>query len=204
MAKKKENKQARDVGKASELSRLPVNKVLPVSFFVKADIVSIEGRKLNEIGELLFLPKSWSESDRNSRFIRAVELFESLAPADGAETMLAMQMVGTHSAAMECLKRAALPDQSFAGRDMALKHAQKLMALYAKQLEALNKHRGKGQQKVTVEHVHVAPGGQAIVGNVATKEQKLIEPENTIDQKAGQYFADEFPQKATKLTATRK
>jgi hypothetical protein len=33
-------------------------------------------------------------------------------------------------------------------------------------LEALNRHRGKGQQKVTVEHVHVHEGGQAIVGNV--------------------------------------
>jgi hypothetical protein len=28
------------------------------------------------------------------------------------------------------------------------------------------RHRGKGQQKGTVEHVHVHNGGQAIVGNV--------------------------------------
>jgi hypothetical protein len=27
-------------------------------------------------------------------------------------------------------------------------------------LDALNRHRGKGQQKVTVEHVHVHSGGQ--------------------------------------------
>jgi hypothetical protein len=33
-------------------------------------------------------------------------------------------------------------------------------------LDALNRHRGKGQQKVTVEHVHVHSGGQAIVGTV--------------------------------------
>jgi hypothetical protein len=33
-------------------------------------------------------------------------------------------------------------------------------------LEALNRHRGKGQQKVTVEHVHVHAGGQAVVGMV--------------------------------------
>jgi hypothetical protein len=33
-------------------------------------------------------------------------------------------------------------------------------------LEALNRHRGKGQQKMTVEHVHVHSGGQAIVGTV--------------------------------------
>jgi len=33
-------------------------------------------------------------------------------------------------------------------------------------LESLNRHRGKGQQRVTVEHVHVHEGGQAIVGNI--------------------------------------
>lgn len=75
-------------------------------------------------------------------------------------------MVGTHDAALECLKRAALSNQTFEGRDMSLKHAQKLMTLYTQQLATLNKHRGKGQQKVTVEHVNVEPGGQAIVGNV--------------------------------------
>jgi hypothetical protein len=33
-------------------------------------------------------------------------------------------------------------------------------------LDALNRHRGKGQQKITVEHVHVHSGGQAVVGIV--------------------------------------
>ena len=107
-----------------------------------------------------------SEDTKHQRVVRAVELYESLEPADGAEGMLAMQMVGTHDAALQCLKRAALSNQTFEGRDMALKHAQKLMTLYAQQLAALDKHRGKGQQKVTVEHVHVEAGGQAIVGNI--------------------------------------
>jgi hypothetical protein len=39
---------------------------------------------------------------------------------------------------------------------------------YAMLLEALNRDRGKGQQKVTVEHVHVHEGGQAVVGVVET------------------------------------
>ena len=75
-------------------------------------------------------------------------------------------MVGTHFAALECLRRAAIHEQGFEAREMNLRQAQKLMSLYTQQLAALNKHRGKGQQKVTVEHVNVAPGGQAIVGNV--------------------------------------
>jgi hypothetical protein len=43
----------------------------------------------------------------------------------------------------------------------------RLSRTYATLLEALNRHRGKGQQKVTVEHVHVHAGGQAVVGMVA-------------------------------------
>ncbi|MFH1974658.1 MAG: hypothetical protein ABIJ52_03745 [Pseudomonadota bacterium] len=44
--------------------------------------------------------------------------------------------------------------------------AIKLMRLYCQQLETLDKHRNKGRQKMTVEHVHVYKGGQAIVGEV--------------------------------------
>ena len=49
-----------------------------------------------------------------------------------------------------------------------LKHATKLLGVYARQVEALDKHRGHGQQKITVEHVNVHAGGQAIVGNLDT------------------------------------
>jgi len=46
-----------------------------------------------------------------------------------------------------------------------------LMRVFAEQLEALQRLRGKtGQQKVTVEHVHVHEGGKAIVGNVAGRK----------------------------------
>jgi hypothetical protein len=69
---------------------------------------------------------------------------------------------------MECLRRSMLDGQTFEGRDQNLKHAAKLLLIYARQIEALNKHRGKGQQKVTVEHVHVEAGGQAMVGHIET------------------------------------
>jgi hypothetical protein len=36
----------------------------------------------------------------------------------------------------------------------------------AAQVEALKRYRSGGEQKMTVQHVHVAEGGQAIVGNV--------------------------------------
>ena len=89
-------------------------------------------------------------------------------PQDEVEAMLASQMVATHLAAMECLKRAQLREQTFQARDMNLRHATKLSRTYAAQVEALSRYRGKGQQKVTVEHVHVHSGGQAIVGAVTS------------------------------------
>jgi hypothetical protein len=43
-----------------------------------------------------------------------------------------------------------------------------LSRTYAAQMAALGKHRNKGKQTVTVQHVNVEGGGQAIVGNVQT------------------------------------
>jgi hypothetical protein len=60
--------------------------------------------------------------------------------------------------------------QTFEGRRENLSQANKLSRTYATLLEALNRHRGKGHQKVTVEHVNVHAGGQAIVGTVQQNE----------------------------------
>jgi hypothetical protein len=78
------------------------------------------------------------------------------------------QLIAAHNAAMECYRRAMIGEQTFEGRRENLAQANKLSRTYAALLEALNRHRGKGQQKVTVEHVHVHAGGQAVVGVVGT------------------------------------
>jgi hypothetical protein len=89
-----------------------------------------------------------------------------IKPKDELEGMIAAQLVACHNAAMECFRRAMLTEQTFEGHRENLNQANKLSRTYATLLEALNRHRGKGAQKVTVEHVHVHEGGQAIVGNV--------------------------------------
>jgi hypothetical protein len=59
-----------------------------------------------------------------------------------------------------------IPKQYAEARRENLAQAGKLSRTFAMLLESLNRHRGKGQQKVTVEHVHVHSGGQAVVGMV--------------------------------------
>ena len=76
------------------------------------------------------------------------------------------QLLVCHNASMECYRRAMIREQTFEGWRENLNQANKLSRTYTALLETLNHHRGKGQQKVTVEHVHVHSGGQAIVGNV--------------------------------------
>jgi hypothetical protein len=58
-------------------------------------------------------------------------------------------------------------DQTFEGTDANVHRAVRLFRVFNDQLQALASLRGQtGQQKVTVKHVHVHEGGQAIVGNL--------------------------------------
>ncbi len=82
------------------------------------------------------------------------------------ESMLIAQMAAVHMAIMTFARRLknveTLPQQ-----DSAERAFNKLARTFAAQVEALRRHRTGGEQKVTVEHVTVNEGGQAVVGNVS-------------------------------------
>ena len=54
----------------------------------------------------------------------------------------------------------------------------KLLRTYTAQVEALAKLRRGGEQTVRVEHVHVYPGGQAIVGSVTPRGGPTVKSED--------------------------
>jgi hypothetical protein len=110
-----------------------------------------------------------ANEDADNKEVRDGATLQRLAgigPRDVIEGMLAAQMVATHEAAMECFRRAHLADQTFEGRQLGLRYGDRLVRSFAALTDALNRHRGKGQQVVRVEHVTVQAGGQAIVGAV--------------------------------------
>ena len=94
----------------------------------------------------------------------ALAAMGQMKPRDAIEGMLMAQLIAAHEAAMECYRRGMIPDQTFEGRRENLNQANKLSRTYAALTDTLNRHRGKGQQRITVEHVNVHAGGQAIVG----------------------------------------
>jgi hypothetical protein len=103
---------------------------------------------------------------RQRQYNAAIAGLIGIAPQDEIEGMIAAQLIATHNATMECYRRAMIGEQTLEGRRDNLNQANKLSRTYATLIEALNRHRGKGQQKVTVEHVDVHAGGQAVVGVV--------------------------------------
>ena len=111
-----------------------------------------------------------SDTETHSRQIRATAAaLAGIGPRDELEGMMATQLIAAHNAAMECYRRAMLVGQTFVGRRENLNQANRLSRTWTTLQGALDKHRGKGQQKVTVEHVHVNAGGQAVVGMVETQ-----------------------------------
>ena len=124
-------------------------------------------RIANDTAQVLWLKYS-DEETKTRQITAAIAGLIGIAPKDELEGMMAAQLIAAHSASMECFRRAMIGDQTFAGRSENLSQANKLSRTFAMLLDALNRHRGKGQQKVTVEHVHVHAGGQAIVGAVGT------------------------------------
>ncbi len=156
--------------------RKATNKPSPVLVPVESSDAIVEAtgtndpelaqRLINQVYETLWLPAELSDEERLQHIRAAIAALRGIKPRDEVEGMLATQMVATHAAAMECLRRSMIQQQSFKGRDNNLRHAAKLLSIFAKQLETLNRNRGKGQQKMTIEHVNVEYLGQATVGHI--------------------------------------
>jgi len=92
---------------------------------------------------------------------------------------------------MECYRRAMISERTFPGWRESLNQANKLSRTYAALIEALGRHRSKGQRRITVEHVSVNAGGQAIVGTVTPggRTAQKFEEQTSATQK----IADEPP-----------
>jgi hypothetical protein len=99
-----------------------------------------------------------------------LSVVKGVEPRDQIEAMLAAQMAAVHMASMTFARRLGhvetIPQQ-----DSASNAFNKLTRTFAAQVEALKRYRSGGEQKMTVQHVHVAEGGQAIVGNVSASAE---------------------------------
>ena len=94
-----------------------------------------------------------------------LSVIKGAKPKDQFEAMLAAQMAAINTATMTFTRRLANVE-TIQQQDSAERALNKLARTFAMQMEALKRYRTGGEQKVTVQHVSVNEGGQAIVGNV--------------------------------------
>ena len=94
-----------------------------------------------------------------------IAAIHEIGPRDALEAMLAVQMIGLHNVAMQRLERAN--ESVSLGEDSHVNAATKLLRVFTALMEALDRHRGKGDPRMVVEHLHVEKGAQAVVGPVS-------------------------------------
>ena len=117
-----------------------------------------------------FFPGSADEVAFNA----ALAVIDGVRPKDEIEAMLAAHMAVTNIALLELVARTrgSIAGHMYQGNgikrlDVLGNLTTKFMRTFTMQVEALARKRRKGEQNVTVKHVHVHAGGQAVVGNVS-------------------------------------
>lgn len=97
----------------------------------------------------------------------AISAIRGIEPRDEVEAMLATQMVAIHNATMRVAEHFTRVENlmQFEAQEKAY---NKLARTFAAQVQALKTYRTGGEQKMVVQHVHVADGGQAVIGPVNT------------------------------------
>lgn len=89
----------------------------------------------------------------------------SLAPQDNIQILLASQMISIH----ELQQKMMMYVTNSGDTDITIKYinaASKLSNIFIQQVSLLSKLQGSSEQKMTVEHVHIHNGAQAVVGTI--------------------------------------
>ena len=95
----------------------------------------------------------------------ALDAADTIGASNSMEKMLAHQMAVCHDSAMRCVSKANLErDPVHAVRMMNL--GVRLMDTFQSGLITLKRLRGSGEQRITIQHVNVTDGGQAVIGQV--------------------------------------
>jgi hypothetical protein len=111
--------------------------------------------------------RTTNPADAAKRVAAAAAAVAAFKPTDEIEAMLAGQAVAMHHMAMECFRRAILPDQHPDTASKLRRDGANLCRGVVDMVDALDRKRGKVSQTVRVERVVIHEGAQALIGNVA-------------------------------------
>jgi len=143
------------------------------SDFTVPDLAQATGTDLSGVAEIMLshvLDNCLSDNyDREQMTDAVIELMTELQPSNALEGLLVANMVSASINAMRMTSQ-ALAGTSQQPCTATMNLAIKLQKVFLDQVQTLQKLRGNhGHQKMTVEHVHVHQGGQAVIGSIENK-----------------------------------
>ncbi|MGQ0526711.1 MAG: hypothetical protein ACT4OY_01565 [Alphaproteobacteria bacterium] len=101
-------------------------------------------------------------ASKNGVLSMALDTAEAIGASNAAEQMIAHQMAVAHRTSLDLIAEAAHTRDPIE-RCRLINTASKLMDICQKGLITVHKIRNGGQQTVTVQHVQVSDGGQAVI-----------------------------------------
>lgn len=123
----------------------------------------------NELMSSMFQSVAGHLKEDESKANGMAAMLHELDPQDAAEGMLCANMVTLQHWIGRCGNIASAPQNNTELSERLLNKMVKLMNTQARHVEVLQKYRNKGQQTISVQHVTVNDGAQAIVGNITGK-----------------------------------
>jgi hypothetical protein len=96
----------------------------------------------------------------------ALDVANTIQARDSSEKMLAHQLAALHKVGMEMIGSVVPHSQDAAIQNRRLNAAVRCMTAYQQGLLTLRKLRLGGHQRISIQHIQVREGGQAIVGDV--------------------------------------
>jgi hypothetical protein len=118
------------------------------------------------------IPGSHAPDQRNHIAQAVITGQMALKLTDPVEAMLSAQMIAANAAGLDLYRRAWIPEQSFEARTKYLALADKAARTVALLTEALDRHRGRGQQQITVKHVTVNADQAVVADQVVTGDRR--------------------------------
>jgi hypothetical protein len=114
-------------------------------------------------------PNSRFPDEQGIKFMMSV--IRGRKPRNLTEAMIGAQIAAVHSAMMTAANRLAHAE-TLAEMDSAERAVNKLGRTFAALVETGERYRNGGEQNVTVQHLSITEGGQAIVGNLTRSARK--------------------------------
>jgi hypothetical protein len=155
------------------------------------------------VGLLTQLARATGAEIREEELNFMVSFINGIEPRDQVESTLAAQMATVHMAMMKSIQDLPLT-KNLLQQEAAERAINRFARTFIAQVEALKRYRSTGEQKVTVQHVSVGDGGQAIVGNVTQNPRETAPdkaasstPAHAHSKVAPMKTLDEAPRKST-------